>query len=606
MRKKRGRVLVVYLLLLVMIILPQSKVISASTLTLVYDGKTVKYTKAQVGFTVNGKNIALNNIPGIIIDDNAMGNYVDIFKTGLQATCSYNSSKKQLTIKKFDKTVVLKLNTKTATVNGKKKTMETSVRSVRFKNEKQTKIMVPVRFVAENLGYTYTWDGKAKKGRIKYNWLELYKDGKWGKYVGTKAKISYNGKVVSDANMPGIIENATVLMDGTKVVTNGLGGSCVYNSKDKTVTVKKEKDSIVYTLGKKTAVVNGQNKQLETAPIRVKNRATGKYYLMLPARFTANELGYVYNWNSKDKISEITDKNSNTPITVTNGSISFRLPDGVKKADVKNTDYYYKKQFAVTIPGNYLDFYKKNTININNKVVTGSKVSVTSAGKTKILFTTSKLQGYKIHISGNDLWIEVGNPKNIYKNIVVLDCGHGGTDPGAQSGGYNEKDVTYAILYRYAKTYFNANTSEIKAYWTRYNDTFVTLSDRAAYANTVGADLFISLHMNSAANTAAKGTEVYYSTSNNTKQKNGLTSQKMASMFEKKLVSAMGTVSRGVKSANYTVIYRNSVPAILVELGFISNSSDRANLVDASFQKKAAKNIYETTKQVFAQYPTGR
>ena len=68
----------------------------------------------------------------------------------------------------------------------------------------------------------------------------------------------------------------------------------------------------------------------------------------------------------------------------------------------------------------------------------------------------------------------------------------------------------------------------------------------------------------------------------------------------------MGTVSRGVKSANYTVIYRNSVPAILVELGFISNSSDRANLVDASFQKKTAKNIYETTKQVFAQYPTGR
>ena len=222
------------------------------------------------------------------------------------------------------------------------------------------------------------------------------------------------------------------------------------------------------------------------------------------------------------------------------------------------------------------------------------------------MFTTSKLQGYKIHTKDNYIWIDVGNPKNIYKNIVVLDCGHGGSDPGAQSGGYNEKDITYSILYTYAKSYFNSAESDVKAYWSRYNDTFVTLSDRAAYANSIGADLFISLHMNSATNTAAKGTEVYYSTNNNTKQKNGLTSQKMASLFESNLVSAMGTVNRGVKTANYTVIYKNTVPAVLIELGFISNSSDRANLVDTTFQKKAAKNIYQTTRQIFQQYPTGR
>ena len=68
----------------------------------------------------------------------------------------------------------------------------------------------------------------------------------------------------------------------------------------------------------------------------------------------------------------------------------------------------------------------------------------------------------------------------------------------------------------------------------------------------------------------------------------------------------MGTVNRGVKTANYTVIYKNTVPAVLIELGFISNSSDRANLVDTTFQKKAAKNIYQTTRQIFQQYPTGR
>lgn len=607
MKKKNARVLVACLLIVLLFFRPEGVVYAANTLALVYDGKSVNYNKAQVGFTINGKAIDVKNTPGIIIDDTSMGYYVDVIKNGLNATCTYNSTAKQLTIKKFDKTVVLKLNSKTATVNGKKKKMDVAMKAVQYKKAKVTRIMVPVRFVAENLGYTYTWDSKNKKGHIKYSWLELYKNGAWVKYTGTKVKASYNGKAISLSNMPGIIENATVLVNGKKVFAAGLGATCDYNSSKKTITVKKGERTIVYTIGKTKAVVNGNSKDIETAPMRIKNRATGRYYLMIPARFTATELGYVYNWNSGAKTSEIKDANTGgTQPVVSNASISFQLPEGVQATDVKDTDYYYKKQFCVTIPGDHVDFYKKNPVFIGNKIVTSSKVSLTSNGKTKILFTTSKLQGYKIHTKDNYIWIDVGNPKNIYKNIVVLDCGHGGSDPGAQSGGYNEKDITYSILYTYAKSYFNSAESDVKAYWSRYNDTFVTLSDRAAYANSIGADLFISLHMNSATNTAAKGTEVYYSTNNNTKQKNGLTSQKMASLFESNLVSAMGTVNRGVKTANYTVIYKNTVPAVLIELGFISNSSDRANLVDTTFQKKAAKNIYQTTRQIFQQYPTGR
>ncbi len=607
MKKKNARVLVAYLLLIILFFMPEGVVYAANTLALVYDGKSVNYNKAQVGFTINGKVIDVKNTPGIIINDTSMGYYVDVFKNGLHATCTYNSTAKQLTIKKFDKTVVLKMNSKTATVNGKKKKMDVAMKSVQYKKAKVTRIMVPVRFVAENLGYTYTWDSKNKKGNIKYNWLELYKNGAWVKYTGTKVKVSYNGKAISLGNMPGIIENATVLVNGKKVFATGLGASCEYDSTKKTITVKKGAHTIVYTIGKTKAVVNGNSKDIETAPMRIKNRTTGKYYLMIPARFTATELGYVYNWNSGVKTSEIKDADTGgTQPVVSNASISFQLPEGVQVTELKDADYYYKKQFCVTMPGNHVEFYKKNPVFINNKIVTGSKVSLTSTGKTKILFTTSKLQGYKIHTKDNYVWIDVGNPKNIYKNIVVLDCGHGGSDPGAQGGGYNEKDITYSILYTYAKSYFNSAESDVKAYWSRYNDTFVTLSDRAAYASSIGADLFISLHMNSATNTAAKGTEVYYSTNNNTKQKNGLTSQKMASLFENNLVSAMGTVNRGVKTANYTVIYKNTVPAVLIELGFISNSSDRANLVDKTFQKKAAKNIYQTTKQIFQQYPTGR
>ena len=165
--------------------------------------------------------------------------------------------------------------------------------------------------------------------------------------------------------------------------------------------------------------------------------------------------------------------------------------------------------------------------------------------------------------------------------------------------------MNYAILYTCAKKYFDSSTSNVKAYWTRYNDTFISLDDRAAYASAVGADLFVSLHMNSATSSAS-GTEVYYSTNNNATLQNGLNSNSMASVYLSNIVSVFASKNRGVKSANYVVIKKNTVPAILIELGFISNDGDRAKLVDPTMQDSVAKTIYDTTESVFEKYPTGR
>lgn len=609
---------VVLFLLVISLFFPKVSIQAATTLKLVYGGKNVNYTKSQVAFTLDGKNINLNSTPGILIQDTSMGYYKDIFKTGLNATCKYDSSTKKLTITKFDRTIVMTLNSKTAYVNGKKKKMGVPMQKVKFVKAGVTRIMVPVRFVAENLGYTYTWSSSKKAGVMKRNWVELYMNGSWEKYTGTKAKASVNGKAVNLGNMPGIVIDGTAYLNGKKVFGSAIGGTCVYDSTEKTITVEKDDNTVVFRLGTNTALVNGVETEISTQAVRVKNRATGKYYLMVPGRFTANSLGYDYNWNNSTKTSQITkkvDENETPsatpsenidPSTVSGAAISFTLPDGVTSADIQHADYYYKNQFCVLISGDYVSYFENNPISINVSTISGYTVTLTSAGKTRLLFNTTKLQGYKVHIQEGLTWIEVGDPKDIFENIVVLDCGHGGSDPGAQAGGYQEKNITYSILYTYAKKYFDSDTSNIKAYWSRYDDTFVTLSDRAAFASKVGADLFISLHMNSATNTSATGTEVYYSTSNNKKQSNGLTSKIMADMFQSKLVDVMGTTSRGVKTANYTVIYKNTVPAVLIELGFISNSSDRAKLTDSSYQRAAAESIYQTTESIFSSYPTGR
>lgn len=611
-RQKCGAVLI--FMLLMSLILPNISIQAATTLKLVYGGKKVNYTKAQVAFTLDGKNINLNSTPGILIQNTSMGYYKDVFKKGLQATCKYDSSTKKLTITKFDKTVVMTLNSKTAYVNGKKKTMSVPMRKVKFVKAGVTRIMVPVCFVAEHLGYTYTWSSTNKTGVMKRNWMELYINGSWQKYTGTRANASFDGKSIRLGNMPGIVIDGTAYLNGKKVFGSTMGGTCLYDSEEQTITVEKDENKIVFKLGTNSAIVNGVETELSTQAVRVKNRTTGKYYLMVPGRFTANNLGYSYNWNNSTKTSQITTKieeselpsESSDSVIVSGAAISFTLPSEVTSADIKHVDYYYKNQFGVIISGDYVSYFENNPIVVSGSTISDYTITLTSAGKTRLLFNTTKLQGYKLHVQEGIVWIEVGNPKDIFENIVVLDCGHGGSDPGATAGGYQEKNITYSILYTYAKSYFDSDTSNVKAYWSRYDDTFVSLSDRAAFASKVGADLFISLHMNSATNTAATGTEVYYSINNNKTQSNGLTSKIMASEFQSELANVMNTTSRGVKTANYTVIYKNTVPAVLIELGFISNSSDRSKLVDSSYQQAAAESIYQTTESIFSSYPTGR
>ena len=161
-----------------------------------------------------------------------------------------------------------------------------------------------------------------------------------------------------------------------------------------------------------------------------------------------------------------------------------------------------------------------------------------------------------------------------------------------------------SIAYSYFRNYID--DEDLKVYWTRKDDTFMTLNNRAAFANKVDADLFVSVHMNSAGNTSAKGTEVYYSTRNNSIQSNGLSSYTMASMFLKNITSNLSMANRGVKSNVFVVTNMNTVPAVLIEYGFLSNSSDLAKFSRLDVQDKAAEILYDTIEEIFDNYPTGR
>lgn len=280
-------------------------------------------------------------------------------------------------------------------------------------------------------------------------------------------------------------------------------------------------------------------------------------------------------------------------------------PGEVAGSSVTNEDFYFNNYFVIRIPGDFTQFYKNNQIAYTSNVISGISVSLNGSNETEIKIATSRLQGYEIASDKDNIYVHIGDPRDIYKNIAVLDPGHGGPAKGAQYYGTYEKDVNLKILYTVGKSYFNSDTSKLKVYYTRTTDVDMGLSDRAAFVKKVGADIFVSLHMN-AADASVRGTEVFYSVNNNKANSSGLRSQELASILVTNLVGTLGMNSRGVKTENYTVIYKNTVPAVLIELGFLSNVKEHALLTDGAFQQKAAKTIYETLLQVFETYPTGR
>ncbi|WP_343209079.1 stalk domain-containing protein [Anaerolentibacter hominis] len=282
------------------------------------------------------------------------------------------------------------------------------------------------------------------------------------------------------------------------------------------------------------------------------------------------------------------------------------LPTGVSYSSITDEDLYLKKRIQIKIPGDYLSFYNANPVTVLGENVTNTFMSF-DGYNTVINIDCSRVQGYRLSQTDNGIGITIGDPDEIFDKIIVLDAGHGGTDPGSVKGGVNEKDVVQNILYTYGKEIFNS--SDIKAYWTRTTDVKVDLYERAAFTEEVNADYFISLHLNSYTGSAAvNGLEVYYSSNNNSPIYNGLTSKKMAEFIEERLPDMIDINHRTnpIRQAGYVVTKYNSVPAVLIELGYMTNSSDLAKFKKESFQRTTAQALFDVVEQLFAAYPTQR
>ena len=166
--------------------------------------------------------------------------------------------------------------------------------------------------------------------------------------------------------------------------------------------------------------------------------------------------------------------------------------------------------------------------------------------------------------------------------MVCLDAGHGGADPGAVGpGGLLEKTVNLAVVLDVGRLLSGKGVQVIN---TRIDDTARSLPDRTSFANNRRADLFVSVHCNSAAGDTATGTETFAWAAETD-------ADRLARAIQRRLVAELQLRDRGVKYANFAVLRDTRMPAALVELGFINNPVEEAKLRDPAFQANAATGI---------------
>ena len=199
---------------------------------------------------------------------------------------------------------------------------------------------------------------------------------------------------------------------------------------------------------------------------------------------------------------------------------------------------------------------------------------------------------------------------DVLNKIVYLDAGHGGYDPGASYFGISEKSLTLAIQSR-VKAKLEAEGYQVVT--TRTSDTYVDLTDRSRAANASESDIFVSIHINASGSSAAQGIETYYyqpfaeypSRINATYHANPTRlsmSDTLANAIQSSLINATGAQNQGVKRQTFAVLRETTAPAVLLELGFLSNPQEAARLNTYAYQETLANAIVAGIKRYYSIY----
>lgn len=236
-----------------------------------------------------------------------------------------------------------------------------------------------------------------------------------------------------------------------------------------------------------------------------------------------------------------------------------------------------------------------------------------------------------------------GNPAypDMGLHTVVIDAGHGGKDPGCVGTAAKEKDIALGIALKLGEK-INKNHKDVKVIYTRDDDNFVELYERAKIANHNHADLFICIHVNANQSKTPRGVETYVMGLHKTNANLNVAKRENASILMEdnyethyegfnpnsdesyialslrqsafleqslnfaakvqKQFKTIGREDRGVRQAGFLVLWRTAMPSVLIETGFISNPDEQKYLMEDKNQEDLATSIYKAFKEYKSEF----
>ncbi|WP_418038296.1 MULTISPECIES: N-acetylmuramoyl-L-alanine amidase [Paenibacillus] len=405
-----------------------------------------------------------------------------------------------------------------------------------------------------------------------------------------------------------------------RIVSENLGYQVKWEKETKSVLVQKGSRSIAMTAGKDTATVNGRPVELESPPL-VKQGTT-----LVPLRFVGEGMGLEVGWDNGTKTVSLRtappvaeqdeeDEANTTPSTslkaelqsirfssnrlmiTTSGEVKPKLstlgaPDRII-VDMPETTF--SESF---IQGQDITSDGSGTIVVTDSAVV-SKVRYAmfshSPSTVRIVFDLKQSATANWSLGDNHVLLvdltasneesasQPALPTDDGKKIVIIDPGHGGRQSGAVSiSGKYEKDFNLAVGLKVQALL--QKHEDIQTVITRQDDTELSLQQRVEMAELNQADLFISIHGNKFTTPVPNGIETLYSR---------IESKTLADMLHTHIMPVAGLKDRGVKMASLHVTRETSMPAVLLELGFMSNPTDEALMLTADYQDRCAEAIVD-------------
>lgn len=277
--------------------------------------------------------------------------------------------------------------------------------------------------------------------------------------------------------------------------------------------------------------------------------------------------------------------------------LNIELPEGVADADVEIENDYVGHTIYVRFPKAVSNYSENYIVRGSSDHIAGLSY-YKEEGKGVLEIKLDKACEHYYSYKDGFLRMEFMGLHEVYEQVVVIDAGHGGKQPGAVKKDINEKDLNLQIVKQLKALLDEVDEEKLKVFYTRLEDTNPSLQERAEMANQLQADLFISVHNNASASgkfTDLNGTMVLYSP-----DETDDSSKRLAEICLKNVTASAGSKDKGlVKGDNIYIVRASEVPVALIEVGYMTNTVELDNLCSPAYQKKVAQGIYNAIMEAF-------